>query len=1065
MKYTFPLIIFILFLLLSVSVNSQVSQLSKDTISYEKRQHSIDLNEVIVTALGIRNNERSLGYAVTSLSEGDIDNNALSIISALQGKVAGLDISGLNGGLTGRMKISIRGASTLKSNNQPLIIIDGVTINSSIYGTAPDWDGDTYDWGDELKNLNPADIENISVLKGAAATALYGSRGINGAIVITTKNVKPQKGLGITFSQSIGFDLVTSTPKLQRSYGPGTIAGDISYGQKDSNGNYRWDTEQFYLDADGNPTLIGADGMGWGPQFNGQSIISYDGSTINYFPQSNSYKDFYDTGLNCNTNIIIQGGNDKTTFYLSGGYRYAEGTLPENSFDRTSFMLKGSHQITSRLNIRGQVSLTQSKRKSPQSNIGDLYINRKINQLYDSRYYRNKYKGEHGGMANSDYEDEYANVPVKDVWWQIYENKRKQKDISIRPSLAMNIKILDWLDFDTEANMSIYTTDGSTDQLGQGYANEGFDDATGGWYRMFENKSHEETYFATFNLRKNIQDFSFDAFVRGEYRNANTKYTNMTTNGGLETPGIFNINNSRNTPTVEHKTTYNKRVLSFISAVNAGWKDQIYLAITGRNDWSSALVYSNGTGNYSYFYPSISTSWIASETFRKELPSWVSFGKFRLSWAQVGNDTDPFYINSGYTQNKYLQSNGSYIYTNVVTPTLYGQDGKLKPERKNAWELGTDWRFLNGRIGIDITLYKENTKDQIMSISLPKESGVTNQIINAGNIQNKGIEIALNTTPVDEKDWQWNLGFTYSRNRNKIVSLHSNMQEYITLSGQTGGGNYRVASVAMVGGDYGILMSDIMPERDDDGNLILTWDDECRVAYPKRSTNVEKVGKITPDFTGSVSTGIRYKNFNLRALFDFRYGGLIASYSNRYGHAYGLTESSLRYRDVTSGGITWTSSYADSRGMQFSDGVIPDGVFAKGTEIIAPSGQRVDVSGMSFREAYEKNYVEPVHASDYHFFNNGWSTGTVNNNWINEVKYIAVREISLSYKVPANIAAKFSAKSIDIHLSARNLGYLYNSLPNNLHPESVAGTATTDFRERGFIPYTASFMGTITLGF
>lgn len=1027
---------------------------------------NLSLEGVTVTALGIRKQERAVGYSVTTVKGDNLDENAINPITALQGKVAGLHISGTNGGIFERTKITMRGASTLNKNNQPLIVIDGVALFTGIFEGEPNWTGNPDDYGDELKNLNPADIESISVLKGAAATALYGSRGLNGALVITTKNGGKQAGYGVTVSQSVGFDIVLSTPHLQTTYGPGAIAGDISYGNRDENGNfYRWDTNQFYTNNDGQTTLIGANGNAWGPRFDGRDVILYDGTTGEYSPQKNSYKDFYRPAFNSNTNVTIRGGNDRSTFYLSIGYRYSDGMLPSSSFSRGSTLLKGSHRISNRVSVDAQVSFAHSKPQNSMPSIGDYYINRNINQLYDSRYYSDKYKGLHGGMASTTQGDAYANVPVKNLWWLMYENSVEQREMSIHPAINLNITIMEWLRFKAEANTAFYNTEKETKWLGQGYRNEGNNDDLGGKYEMRKTENREENLAGTFTFHKIINDFDLGGFIRGEYRNSKADRTLNTTTGGLITPNVYSLTNGRGTPRSEYKITSRKRVLSAVFAANAGWRDQLYLEVTGRNDWSSSLVYSNGNGNYSYFYPSVSASWIVSESFRKQFPSWITLGKFRLSWAQVGNDAEPFAINPGYEQKKYLQPDGTYIYSEIVPSTLYSRDALLKPERKNAWEIGADWRFLYGRIGADIALYKENTYDQIMNIPIPKESGTTSRMVNAGNIENKGIEIALTTIPVKTKSWQWNVDFTFARNRNKIISLHPDVQKHINLSGEVGGGNYRVAAVAIAGSDYGMLVSDIMPARDESGNIVLSWDDEYRAAYPKRGSTVEKIGSMMPDWTGSVATGLRYKNLTFRALLDIRWGGLIASYSNRYGTAYGLTETSLRWRDADSGGTFWTSAYADSYGQSFNDGVIPEGVFDAGTVVTTPSGDRVDVSGLTFREAYERGYVEPVHSSSYQSYSNGWSTGTVNDSWVHEVKYIALRELSLSYRLPNKAAGKLGMQKMDITLSAHNLGYLYNSLPNNLHPESIRGTGTADFRERGFIPYTATFMATITMEF
>ena len=556
-----------------------------------------------------------------------------------------------------------------------------------------------------------------------------------------------------------------------------------------------------------------------------------------------------------------------------------------------------------------------------------------------------------------------------------------------------------------------------------------------------------------------MNDFNVGGFIRGEYYNNFVQTLAVKTEGGLIVPGQYFLSNSKNpVSTGDSKISGTKQMLSAVFAANVSWKNQLFLDVTGRNDWSSALVYSNRSGNYSYFYPSVSGSWLLSETF--EMPEWISLGKVRASWAQVGNDTQSYYINQGYTLGTTLQSNGS-IYDLSVPTKAY--DPSLKPERKNAWEVGIDWRFLDSRLNIDATYYKENTKDQIMDISVPSVSGIKQQLINAGNIQNQGVEIALNTIPFRNKDWEWNLDFTYTKNENKVIELHPNVANYIALRGDVAYGNYRIGSVAQVGGAYGLLLTDSKPAIDEaTGKKILRFTNNGRAAYYARSGKIEEIGSLTPDFLGSVSTGLRYKNITMRAALDMRFGGYVASYNNRYGMAYGYTETSLRYRDAEHGGITWTSKYD---GKTYSDGVIPDGIFAAGTKITQPNGSSVDVGGMTYEAAMAAGYVEPSHASGHHYFNNSWSQGTVNDDWVTKLNYIALREISFGYSVPQAFANKLGAKSMNLALSARNLGYLYNTMPNNVNPEGVRGNDATEFRERSFSPYTANYMFTINVGF
>jgi iron complex outermembrane recepter protein len=387
----------------------------------------------------------------------------------------------------------------------------------------------------------------------------------------------------------------------------------------------------------------------------------------------------------------------------------------------------------------------------------------------------------------------------------------------------------------------------------------------------------------------------------------------------------------------------------------------------------------------------------------------------------------------------------------------------LKPERKNAWEVGLDWRFFNNRIGIDATYYKENTKNQIMSISVPNYSGISSELINAGNIQNSGVEIALNTTPLKNRDWEWTVNFTYTKNKDKIVSLHKDVANYIILDGTPDYGNYRIASVAKVGGSYGMLMSDSKPKIDATTGLpVLTYSNSMRTAYYRRSGEVQEVGSMLPDFLGSVSTGLTYKNISLHVSLDARFGGYVASYNSRYATAYGFSGTSLKYRK----GITWSTKYNDaSKGTEFTDGFIPNGVFASGTTVTSIGGSSVDVSGKTYKECYEQGILEPAHLESFAYFSNSWGQGVTNDNWLKKLNYIALREVSISYRVPALIASKIGANSLALSLVGRNLGYLLNTAPNHENPESIRGTGASQFRMRSFSPYTANYMFTINASF
>lgn len=1028
----------------------------KSVVNVTMTDDSQALDEVVVTALGMKRETKALGYAVTEVKGDQLNANSINPVAALQGKVAGVEISNSDGGIFGSAKIQIRGASTLGSNNQPIYVVDGVILDNSTQGREAEGGTiDPIDYGNELKNLNPDDFETVSVLKGAAATALYGSRGLNGAVVITTKGGTKFKGFGVDISQTFGIDHAYRSPDVQTIYGPGSRPGKIGYGE---NGNV-W-VPAFYKNGNSEPTLIGAPSLGWGLPYDSSVMIEdYDGRKIPYSPIKNNMLDMYQLGFNTNTNVSVRGGNEKTSYYTSLSYKKAESTTPRNTFERYSFLVKASHQISSRVDVAASVSFANSQPRNAARGVGE-YFYQGLNPLFDVNYYRDKYLSEQGGIARDG--DKYGNVPSEsnNYWFAVDKNDYTRTETVIRPILEVNVKIADWVKFKAEGNMNYLYIREENKELGGGVA---FD---GGNYTLGQQTKEQTTFAGTFTFNKNLKDFYLGGFLRGEYyNNYQTAYSVAT--DGLIVPGQFFMDNSKRQLTSSAKIEGTKRMLSTVFSISASWKNQLYLDVTGRNDWSSSLVYNNKTGNYSYFYPSVSGSWLIGETF--DLPSWISFAKVRGSWAQVGNDTGAYTINSGYGVGNIQLSDG-YVYTNTFSDTMISPD--LKPERKSAWEIGADLRFLNNRVNLDLTYYKENTKDQIMNISVPSVSGISKQLINAGNIQNKGVEIALNTIPFQNKDWEWTLDFTYTKNESKIVSLHPDAAEYLPLQGSTGWGDFRVQSAAAVGGPYGVLISDITPKRDEDGNVVLKWSDSDRSAYADRSLKNETLGDMNPDFLGSVATGLKWKGVSLHVALDMRYGGKVASYGNRYGTAYGWTESSLQYRDEAHGGMTWTSQYLNvdgsnsgSFGNTYHDGMIPNGVFAAGTEVTGVNGKKHNVGGMSYMDAYKAGILEPMHAASYYNYANQWSSGVVNDLWVHDLKYIALREITVGYLFPAKLAAKIGATKLAVNFSARNLGYLYNSLPNNVNPEGIRGNKSGEFRIRNYDPYTANYMFTINLGF
>ena len=1037
------------------------------------------LDDVVVTALGMKRSTKALGYAMTEIKGEDLNPNLISPISALQGKVAGVEINSSDGGMFGHNKILIRGASTLGKNNQPIFVVDGVILDNETWDESADWGASNLDYGNSLKNLNPDDFESVSVLKGAAATALYGSRGLNGAIIITTKSGRGNQGLGVSFTQTVGIDQVTSQPTFQNVFMEGYFSGYGNYFDCPS----QFDIHHQNVWAEGTtnvPSLyrlaneIEATGLSYGNRFDAYDKIEwFDKSLIDSKAFETNFRDAYNLGFNTNTNVTLSGGNERSSIYASISEKYSQGTLPNNSFNRFSTLIKASHKLNDAIEVEASMTMANSSPRNAQPNIGEYFIDGTWDRTYNAKYFRDKYKGDHGGLASLAYGDKWGPIPDRGIWWGIWANETTQKETVVRPNVKVTVQFTPWLKWVTDGSLNYYYTRRESKGKDSGYANN----SGGGSYGLSQN-TQEQT-----NLNTNLifdfnagENWRLGGFLRGEYYNNYNFATAASTNGGLIVPLQYYIANSRNTVNGSGSISGTKTMLSAVGQFTAAWREQVFLEITGRNDWSSALVYADKHGNYSYFYPSFSASWLVHETL--DLPKAISFWKLRASIAQVGNDTDPYYINSAYSVTQVKHDGNSSYHMSIPGEV---KDFNLKPERKTSWEVGTDFRMFNNRVGMDLTYYKENTRDQIMSVTVPSASGVNNALINAGNIQNSGFELALNTTPIETKDFSWDVNFTWTKNWSKIVELSDLVASYIKLQGDADYGNYRIGSVAKVGGTYGLLMSDKMPMRDytydEDGNItggsgkmvLYNWQTGYGCTPIRRSGKVEEIGNAVPDFLGSANTTIRYKRLSLRASFDARFGGYVASYGSHYGTAYGYLATSLTGADAAHGGLTYTSRWDN---ITYDDGVIPDGIFPTGTKIPQPSGDPYVVTsgptspnGESYQELFDKNVIDPSHASSYMYYTHSWGNGIVDDTWFKKLNYICFRDLSIAYALPEKAARAIKAQAVSLQANAHNLGYILNSMPNKENPESVRGTRAAEFRIRNMQGVTTYYTFTLNVRF
>jgi iron complex outermembrane receptor protein len=1076
----------------SITVNSNNAVLVFTFIGYDTREVGLgsadelnvsmnasqrSMNEVVVTALGISKQKKQLGFSVTEVKGSDLARtNEVNPINALQGRVAGVQIDmGGAGGLTSNSKIVIRGNSTLGTNNQPVFVIDGVMMDNDVFG------GNGRDFGNDLKNLNMEDFESVSVLKGSAAAALYGTRAVNGVILITTKKGKKGSGIGVSVNQSLNIDDPYAGPDFQNEFGGGTV-GDFFTDNRDQNykPNERWTTKVFPTDPiSGLPYIdrgIGRELENWGPRMLGQEVINYDGTPTRYLPQPDNFLNVFQKGRGYNTNIAVDGGNEQSTFRLSYNRNDAEGVVKNNKLLKNAFDVRATHNFGKIVDLDLSVGYSDFNGENPPRlggldpfgsyNFGKLY-SWMMPRNYDTNYWtqRANYTSKFGGVPNPGNNEETNLAPETRFWFSLYENNYLQKEQLLRGRAAITVTLTDWAKLLLEGNINNIYTRGETRELGQGV------NFTGGAYSLgFQTKeSNMQKWMLLLNKDVN-SDISLSGYIGGESQKYKTTYESSSTSGGLTYPGNYFIANSVNQPTTEAGIRNRRNYNSLYASADIGYKDMLYLQATWRGDWSSALTYSDGSGNNFYTYPAVSLSWIFSETFASSIPSWISYGKLRGNIATLGGDTNPFKINPGFAFNGYSAANGQNVPISTYSSGSVLQPN-LKPQRKISKELGAEMRFVNNRLGFDISFYQDNTKNQLLDITTPTESGVNTIFINAGNIQNRGIEISLDATPVQSENFSWNTALNYAVNRNKIVDLYPGRTEY-NLGANIG----EVSAWAVVGKSYGILRSTINSTKfqavDGNGNPIddprnglpiLSWRGDSRTAFPARSNQWQDIGNINAKFRSGWDNTFNFKNLSLNFLLDAKIGGDFVALSYRYGTHTGVFPNSLPGRDAQNGGIVWTSKYANDLGT-YDDGIIPQGVFAPGQIVDVPGGGTADVGGMTYQEAYEKNLVEPSHLPQYYYRYGSSSTG-VSDYWVLKNSWVSLRQVAMTYRFSPQVYQKLKLTGLSLSVVGRNLGYLYNTLPYNFNPESNNSNNTAYSGEEGFLPMTRSFVFSVRASF
>jgi iron complex outermembrane receptor protein len=1009
----------------------------KSTINLILQEDDETLNEVVVTTgFGVRQQTRKLSYSIQEVKGEDLTRaNEPNIVNALNGKVAGVVINQGAGGPQSSSRIRIRGNSSLSSNTQPLVVIDGVLIQPGVTG-ADSYGNGPQDFGNIMKNLNADDYESITVLKGAAASSLYGSRAQNGVLLITSKKGRAGQGLGISFSHTQTVEEVYRVFDVQNVFGAGinpTFTKDASGVPEVDAANYFW---------------------GFGPKFDGSDVKDIDGRMIKWNAQKDNLKDIFDTGVFSNSNLAFQGANDNGNFRFSYTKMANKGVLPNNKFDRDAVDFRGSQKIGKLFKIDAGVNYTVSDVLNPMNqgnNNSPLFALVYGNpRNYDTNYWKNNYEDKVNGGRLRDDADPYG---LSSLWFNLYKQNNRQKENNFRGNVELTANVTPWLNAMVRGTINQINTNSESKNIGDGV------NYSGGEYAIGKSDQRSTRLQFLLNASNKINDnFDYNFSIGGETtRDLGNNSTRTRTDGGLQDPGKFYIGNSVNQPITDIALAGSQRADAVYAYGDITYKNMLTLNGSLRNDWSSTLTYPNGSGDYSYMYPSIGLAYVFSESL-KDIPAFgfLSYGKLRANYGHTGLGTNP-----------YETSRGKYSFLGTYTDALgrqmprYGYsefikgNENLKNELTKEYEFGTELRFLNDRIGLDIAFYKKNTYNQILALQVPRESGVERQLINAGNIQNQGIEILLNASPVKTNNLEWNTTLNFSKNRNKVIELAPGVTA-VDLSYAFGAD---MASVAIAGEEYGAIYTGYgyatYQAKDASGNNIDDPKNGEKLLKANgsywRSADIgqgnKNLGSMMEKFTSSWINNIRYKDFNVGFQVDAKVGGLISSASHQYGSNYGAFESTLPGRSTEYGGLPRT----DANGVTFNDGIIPQGIFADNTII-----NNVNVGGTSFADAVSKGLIQPVSARIYYARLTQWSTGireysTFENNWV------SLREVSVGYTLPKRYVEKIKFNRLNVSLVARNLTYLYNSLPDHINPESLFSNSAGAFAEYGGAPYTRTF--------
>lgn len=981
-------------------------------IKLESDSHALD--EVVVTAMGISREKKSLGYAIQEVGSEELTKaGQINVTGALSGKVAGVQINQFGGSVGASSRISVRGNSSLAADQQPLIVLDGVPIANDTQRSGDN----TYngvDYGSGLNDINPEDIESMTVLKGGSA-ALYGMRAGNGVILITTKSGKKGSGVKVSYDGNFTIDRISTVPKLQNSYGQGNNGDEWHWKHNAPDLSYQEYAEQYGFNwVDGTNGINDFYDESWGPRLDaGLNLVQYDsnGQKAPWISRPNNIKDFFQTGYSMNHTISLSANSEKSTTRASISYRDQKGTVPNTDQKRYSAQLNSFFKLNNYISydMSASYTRTQSDNLVAQGYGG----NNPINSLFawSGRQINMKTLKENWDQKDANGNYTYYNWNTNyhmNPYFNVNENTNSYQRDRIFGKTSLYYQPFEFLKFEGRAGVDYYNS--------QSFERHYIDrsDWTKGGFTQINTKNTELNldFIASFN--KTFGDFNITAMAGANYRDLSWEDARIGATA-LTIPGVYTIAN-KDGAAYNYMDHSHRRSNSVYGNASIGWRNQLYVDLSARNDWDSTI-------KDAFFYPSASASWIVTESLPalKGDGSYLSFWKLRAGWAEIGSATSP-YRNRAYYYAATDAFNGvAQIYKSTVYP-----NPDLKPESIKTWELGTEFGFLHDRLHFDLAYYHKTTTDQILNVRIPYSSGYSSLLINAGKIENKGIELQVRGDILESKDgFNWSSTLNFSKDRSKVVELYPGLTEYGM------GWTWGIATQAIEGEKWGELVGPGFDRVDEDDvkNGLATADQIGAVKVNSngllRSKSAQRIGNVTPDFMMNWRHDFNIKNWGFGFLLDLRIGGDIWSQTMAHSYTAGVAnvtaENGIRERDIV-GGVD----------------------VLKNEKVVMQDASGKWVTNTIKTDAYS------------------WFKADVSEYYVFDGSYLKLREAYISYNFPKELIAKTRyISNASVSLIGTNLWLMWVHSSNTMRLDPETGGVSSDSRGIGFeqaaVPSSRSF--------